>query len=53
MLPRFDPLSVESSSDSRHDIWVRMHLARLQLEEERERKFQLHCSENEGAGAKS
>ncbi|CAI5660942.1 unnamed protein product [Oreochromis niloticus] len=41
-LPRFEPLSVESSVGSKQDAKLRVRLARLQLEkEEREREFQL------------
>ncbi|CAI5682996.1 unnamed protein product [Oreochromis niloticus] len=41
-LPRFEPLSVESSVGSKQDAKLRIRLARLQLEkEEREREFQL------------
>ena len=41
-LPRFDPLSVETTPGSRMDPRVKLRLARLQLEkEEREGEFQL------------
>uniref|UniRef100_A0A669CSJ4 CCHC-type domain-containing protein n=1 Tax=Oreochromis niloticus TaxID=8128 RepID=A0A669CSJ4_ORENI len=41
-LPRFEPLSIESSVGSKQDAKLRVRLARLQLEkEEREREFQL------------
>ncbi|CAI5670429.1 unnamed protein product [Oreochromis niloticus] len=41
-LPRFDPLSTQSSEGSKQDARLKVRLARLQLEkEEREREFQL------------
>lgn len=41
-LPRFDPLSIQSSEGSKQDARLKIRLARLQLEkEQREREFQL------------
>ncbi|CAI5669654.1 unnamed protein product [Oreochromis niloticus] len=41
-LPRFDPLSTQSSEGSKQDARLKVHLARLQLEKEQlEREFQL------------
>lgn len=43
-LPRFDPLSVESSPGSKLDAWLKLRIARLQLDQQErreEREFQL------------
>ena len=44
MMPRFEPLSVESSPGSKVDTWLKLRIARLQLdrqERREEREFQL------------